>query len=399
VSSTLQSWIPALEKELKDNILSFWMSHTIDDENGGFYGEIGADLSVRKDADKSLVLNTRILWTFATAYRVYKDEQYRSIADRAYEYLTSRFTDVRFGGMYWMVDSKGEPVNEKKQVYGQAFAVYALSEYHRATGHAGALEQAIQIFRLIEKHAYDPVDKGYWEALSRDWKPLEDYSLSHHGGHAKKTMNTHLHVMEAFTNLLRVWPADELKAKQKELIEVTASHIVIDKTAQFALYFDQDWKSQSDHITFGHDIEGSWLLVEAAEVLGDEPLLRKVKAISVRMAEAALTGVDTDGGMWNEADSTGLINRNKDWWPQAEAMVGFYNAYQLSHEDKYLQAARRSWQFIDRFMTDKEHGEWYWSVAEDGTPLNGTLVNAWKCPYHNSRACFEMIERLQHQTG
>ncbi|PZD94630.1 N-acyl-D-glucosamine 2-epimerase [Paenibacillus sambharensis] len=395
------NWIAEIEQELQENILSFWMTHTRDEEHGGFLGEIAQTMQVNRQADKSLVLNTRILWTFASAYRIYKDERFLATAERAYQYLTGHFIDREHGGLFWMVSPQGNPTEDKKQVYGQAFMIYALSEYYRAAGRHEALNLAIELFRLLEKHSYDPVNKGYVEALARDWSQTDNLSLSGKDLNEKKSMNTHLHVLEGYTNLFRVWPSEELRSSLRELVEVTLKHIIDRNTAHFKLFFDEQWVSKSDHISYGHDIEGSWLLVEAAEVLGDEELLLEVKRMAVRMAEAALNeGVDPDGGMLNEADSTGYVDTDKDWWPQAEAVIGFYNAYQMTGDLKYLEASQASWQFIRQYIVDKDNGEWFWSVTRDGVPTEGhAKVSAWKCPYHNGRACFEMIQRLGNYTG
>jgi mannobiose 2-epimerase len=396
MSDSNQQWLASIKHELESNILSFWMEHTLDETNGGFYGFISRDLHVSRGAGKSLVLNTRILWTFASAYRITGNEQYLKIAERAYRYVNEHFMDPEYGGLYWMVDAAGKPSETKKQVYGQAFAIYAFSEYHRATGNEAALQQAIELFHTLEKYSYDQQYKGYFESLTREWQETDDNSLSEKDLNEKKSMNTHLHVMEGYTNLYRVWKSDELHAKLKELIEITIKHIINEDNAHFILFFDEEWNGKSNHISFGHDIEGSWLLVEAAEVLGDKELLASAKAIAIRMAEATLNeGVDEDGGLLNEAGPKGYIDTDKDWWPQAEAVVGFYNAYQMTGEDKYREAAERSWQFIESCIVDKEHGEWHWSVKRDGTPSeNIEKVSSWKCPYHNGRACFEMIERL-----
>ncbi|WP_424767384.1 AGE family epimerase/isomerase [Paenibacillus sp. sgz302251] len=391
-----QQWLTRIEHELKTNILGFWMQHTIDEQNGGFYGFISRDLTVNPEAGKSLVLNTRILWTFASAYRIFGNEAYLHIAKRAYNYVNQHFTDPEYGGLYWMVDAEGKPAETKKQVYGQAFAIYAFAEYYRATGNEAVLQQAIELFHTLESYSYDKEYKGYFEALTREWQETDDNSLSEKDLNEKKSMNTHLHVMEGYTNLYRVWKSEELHAKLKELIEITIKHIINAKNAHFILFFDEKWTCKSEHISYGHDIEGSWLLVEAAEVLGDAKLLEEAKAIALRMAEATYNeGVDQDGGLFNEAGPEGLIDTHKDWWPQAEAVVGFYNAYQLSGDEKYRNAALLSWQFIESFIVDKEHGEWHWSVTRDGAPSdNIEKVSPWKCPYHNGRACFEMIERL-----
>lgn len=391
------TWLKQIEDELNNNIMHFWMSRTLDETNGGFIGEMDYIGTINDKAAKSLVLNARILWTFSAAHRVYPNAGYLQIADRAYAYLQDAFMDRKFGGLYWMVDYAGQPIQDKKQVYGQAFVIYALSEYHLASGLPEPVQQAAQLFELLEKHSYDIDHQGYIEALARDWQVTDDLTLSDKDLNEKKSMNTHLHVLEAYTNLYRIWKSENLRQKLTELIEVTLDHIIDSKRAHFHLFFDEEWHVKSTHISYGHDIEGSWLLVEAAEVLEDNPaLLERVKQVAIAMAEAVLAkGVDKDGGLWNEADEHGLTDTNKDWWPQAEAMVGFYNAYQLTGQLKFMEAAHSSWQFIRRFISDPVHGEWHWAVRQDGSPITEEpKVSAWKCPYHNGRACLEMIARL-----
>lgn len=392
-------WKSQLRQELQDNILSFWMENTVDSQHGGFVGYIDPQLGKHPEADKGLVLNARILWTFASAYRLFPDPNYLEMAERAYGYLKAYFADPKFGGFYWMVDVQGRPVQDKKQVYGQAFVIYALAEYYRATSCSEALERAIDLYRLLERHSYDPVHKGYIEALSRDWKPTEDLSLSNKDLNEKKSMNTHLHVLEAYTNLYRVWKSPELRDSLSELIEVMLEHIIDPITAHFLLFFDDTWQAKGQHVSYGHDIEGSWLLIEAAEVLGEPTLLQRVKETAVAMAEAVyMEGIDRDGGIWNEAGPNGLADDNKDWWPQAEAMVGFYNAYQATGDRKYRAAAANSWSFIRTYLVDRKNGEWFWGVDRGGVPLpDEPKVGPWKCPYHNSRACLEMLERLERE--
>jgi mannobiose 2-epimerase len=394
---SIEQWNLQLQQELQDNILKFWSEHSIDHVNGGFYGAIEQPMKLIPHAHKGLVLNTRILWTFAAAYRALQVPLYLEIADRAYQYLTDYFLDQTYGGFFWMVDYQGRPSNDKKQIYGQAFAIYALSEYYLATKRQAALDLSITTYHLMEKHSYDSAYKGYVEALSRNWKETDHLSLSRKDLNEKKSMNTHLHVLEAYTNLYRIWPSPILTTSLTELIQVTMKHIIDSHQARFNLFFDEAWNVKGEHISYGHDIEGSWLLVEAAEVLGDHKLLNEVKQTAVAMAAAVLeTGVDNDGGIWNEANPDGVTDTNKDWWPQAEAVVGFFNAYQLTGEQKFKQAARHSWEFIQKYLIDRTYGEWYWGVSSDGTPLpHGPKVSAWKCPYHNSRACLEMLKRLK----
>ncbi|MBD3918631.1 AGE family epimerase/isomerase [Paenibacillus sp. PR3] len=392
-----EAWRHDIHSELTNNILAYWMNHTIDLAHGGFVGEIDDNNEIVPNADKSLVLNTRILWTFAAAYRLIKDEAHLRIADRAYDYIVQHFVDQDYGGLYWMVDAQGSPAQAQKIVYGQAFSIYAMTEYYRATGKQDALDLAIGIYDLLETHSCDKANGGYFESHTRDWQPNDISELSSNTLHEKKSMNTHLHVLEAYTNLFRVWPTDRLRQSQSELIAMTLEHIVDRESSHFKLFFDERWNSLSGHISYGHDIEGSWLIAEAAEVLGNPELIASANATAIRMSEAVLLeGIDNDGGILNEADASGIIDSNKDWWPQAEAVVGFYNAYELSGDSRYLDAARASWAFTDRYIIDHQQGEWFWSVTREGIPTTGKgKVNAWKCPYHNSRACFEMLERLE----
>ncbi|MCM3627203.1 AGE family epimerase/isomerase [Paenibacillus glycanilyticus] len=392
-----RSWQQEIESELKENILSFWMKHTRDERNGGFLGGISNELKVNAEADKSLVLNTRILWTYASAYRKYKDTAYLEMAERAYEYLNSHFHDNEHGGYYWLLNYAGEPVQTKKQIYGQAFMIYALAEYVRARPDEEALQEAVRLFEFVERYSYDASYKGYIEALSCDWEATDDLSLSHTDLNEKKSMNTHLHVLEAYTNLFRVWPSERLEGKLKELIETMLDHIVDEETRHFKLFFDEAWHSKSHEISYGHDIEGSWLLTEAAEVLGHQELIRRTERIALAMAQAVYEeGVDTDGAIVNEADPNGWTDTDKIWWPQAEAVVGFLNAYQLSGQAHFLQAAYRTWVFIDRCMVDKTNGEWFWKVNQAGEPSGEEMkVDPWKCPYHNGRMGLEALERIE----
>jgi mannobiose 2-epimerase len=404
--SQTASWAERIREELVGNILPFWMRYAVDRQNGGFYGTIDENLNVEKEAERSAVVNTRILWTFSAASRLIGRE-YRETADWAYDYITNKFLDQENGGLFWMVDYQGNPVSTRKQIYAQAFGIYAFVEYHRATGNAASLNHARRLFRLIEEHSYDPVFKGYLEARGRDWQPLEDMRLSGKDLNSPKSMNTHLHVMEAYTDLLLVWRDPALEAKQAELLELTMDRIIDASTGHFKLFFDERWNSLSDHVSYGHDIEGSWLLVEAAEVLGDTGLIERARKLAITMAEAVYEqGLDRDGSLFYEADAHGaLIDPKKHWWAQAEAVVGFYNAFQISGEERFAAAARRTWDYIEVKVVDKVHGEWHAKLTPEGVPLtakedaDATLVGPWKCPYHNARVCYEMIKRLEEQAN
>jgi mannobiose 2-epimerase len=316
------------------------------------------------------------------------------------------FVDRQNGGLYWSITPDGKPADAHKQIYGQVFGIYALAEYYRATKEQPALEQAIAIYRLIEANAHDAKDGGYFDTLDARWQ-RETSAQGNLLGAAPKSQNSHIHILEGFSNLLRVWPDAGLRARQRELIELMLSHIIDPRTHHLVLFMKDDWTPIGDEISYGHDIELSWLLVEAADVLGDPAVLARVKPAALAIARVTdAEGVDTDGGVYNEGDPHGVTNPNKDWWPQAEAAVGFLNAYQLSGDAHYLAATQRSWAYIEKTFVDRQNGDWYEAVRRDGTVAqvqtdrNGrsiphAKISVWKCPYHNGRSCLELVERLE----
>jgi cellobiose epimerase len=385
-----------IERELSQNILPFWLEHTLDEEHGGFYGALSNDLRVDNDVPRSAVLYARILWTYSAAYRVYQDDRYLALARRAYDYVAEKFVDHDYGGVYWTLDRNGRPVNDRKHVYAQAFAIYGLAEFYRATGQPLALLLAQELFHLIETHTFDSLYRGNIECRSREWGLLPDMRLSALEPECDKSMNTLLHLMEAYTNLLRVWPDDTLKAKQRGLIEVFLQHIVDPQTHHLTLFFDKAWRSLNGHISPGHDIEGSWLLVEAAEVQGDEDLLARVRHTAVLMANAVYCdGLAADGAVLNDVTLRGVTSGEKHWWSQAEGLVGFTNAYQLSGQVEFALAADRVWHVIETLFVDRTNGDWFKVLDQNGVPMPQVYkVGPWECPYHHSRACFEMLARL-----
>ncbi len=398
---TLAALATEAEVELRQNILPFWLKHARDRKRGGFFGVIGNDLKVRKDAPRGLLLTARILWTFSAAHRNYRDPEYLEMAKWAYDDLTQRFLDPEHGGVFWTVSAAGKPLERRKQIYAQAFAIYALSEYHRASGDPLALEQAIALYRAVEAHAYDATHGGYFEAFARDWRALPKRTRSLMATEEAKSQNTMLHIMEAYTNLLRVWPDAGLRHQLTELVDRMATRVRDPDTNHLHLLLAADWKPRSDGISFGHDIEFSWLLAEAAEVLGDPLLIERMKPVSVAIARVTRAqAFDGDGGMFNEAGPKGLTDASKHWWPQAESTVGFLNTYQLTGEEEFLQTCRRSWDFIATQIVDREHGEWFWARDAKGRVLERMpKVSTWKCPYHNGRACMELVERAHKLLG
>jgi mannobiose 2-epimerase len=389
-----------IEAELRGNILPFWIEHTLDEQQGGFYGALSNDLVVHNDAPRSAVLTARILWTYSTAYRLYGDASYLAMARRAYDYLIGKFWDHDYGGVYWTLDQQGCPINDRKHMYAQAFAIYGLAEFHRATDDPPSLQIAQNLFDLVEQHSFDPIYGGNVECCSRTWGALDDMRLSaREPVTVRKSMNTLLHLMEAYTNLLRVWPDEELKAKQRGLIEIFLQHIVDPQTQHFKLFFDDAWHSLDDHLSPGHDIEGSWLLVEAAQVQGSEDLLARTHAVAVQLAEAVMKYLADDGAIIYEATPRGVESYEKHWWVQAEGLVGFTNAYQLSGRADFAPIADRLWQLIETRFVDRAHGDWFKVLDRNCQPLaQHPKVGPWECPYHHARACFEMLARLPKST-
>lgn len=377
------------------NILAYWRTHTPDEAHGGFYGQIDNDNHAHPTAPKGAVLHARILWTFAAAHNYQPDPANLAVARRAYEYLIAHFLDAEHGGVYWSVDYRGQPLDTKKQIYALAFSIYGLAEYYRASGDAAALGHAQALFRSIEAHSFDPREGGYLEAFARDWQPLGDLRLSAKDANEKKTMNTHLHVLEAYANLYRVWPDVVLRQQLRALLLDFADHIIDPATNHLLLFFDEHWQPKPDVVSFGHDVEAAWLLLEAAEVLHEPGLIEHFKQTAVQLAQAAAEGLAPDGGLRYELEPSGHWAADKHWWVQAEAMVGFYNAYQVSGDAQFRTLSENTWRFIQQHLLDREQGEWFWGVRPDYSLMPGEdKAGFWKCPYHNGRACLEMLRRL-----
>jgi len=388
---------PALEKlssellaELTGNILSFWQNRMADPA-GGFYGRIDGHGNLHADADRGIIMYARILWAFSAAFNLLREERYLASARRAFDYILEHFLDREYGGMFWLVDSEGKLKDSKKQIYAQGFAIYGLSEYYRACGEQRALDEALALVGLVEKYAWDSDFGGYIEACTRDWQPNDDMRLSEKESNVPKSMNTHLHIIEPYTNLYRVHPSTELKERIMALTEIFRSHIFNAETGHFDLLFHRDWTPTGHDFSYGHEIEASWLLDEAAAVIGEDCGL-----IVQRVADSAAEGLQPDGSMAYEYDP---VNRRLDaerhWWVQAEAMVGYFNLYQRTAEERYLNVVLQLWKYIKTNLIDRENGEWFWGVKPDGSVnRTGDKAGFWKCPYHNTRLCTEIMMRI-----
>ena len=393
MTSILHTLRNEVQEVLTTNILPYWI-HRMIDTRGGFYGRINGNDELVPEADKGAILNARILWTFSAAYRLLRRKDYLQVATRAKRVIINDFFDKEYGGIYWSLKNNGIPSDTKKQIYALGFAIYGLSEYHRATGDEESLNYAIRLFRDIETHSFDTVKNGYREATTRDWQEIADMRLSEKDANERKTMNTHLHILEPYTNLYRVWKDEQLKEQIRNLVLLFIEKIKHPDTHHLQLFFDDDWNSKHSIISYGHDIEASWLIHEAALELGDTELLAKVEPVIQQIAIAASEGLTDNGGMMYETNGT-ETDTDYHWWVQAETVVGYLNIYQHFGDKESLEKSLRCWDFIKNHLIDHTHGEWLWSVHADGTPNHeDDKAGFWKCPYHNGRMCMEIIERF-----
>lgn len=372
-------------------IADWWLSYSLDEPQGGFYGEVDVDNRPVSEADKGVVLNTRILWFFSELAAHIDDIRYTQAATRAYEYLCQHFIDAEQGGVFWAVNFRGEPIDTKKQVYAQAFAIYALVAYYQFSGEQDALERALNIFQLIEKHTVDRQRGGYLEAFARDWSDLDDVRLSTKDLNFPKSQNTHLHVLEAYTTLHKVAPSAEIKAALRSCIGLFEDHIIDRQSYHLRMFMASDWSDHSPGYTYGHDIESSWLLAKAVESLNEPLVSVRLKPIVIAIADVCLAEAMGDQG--EVLDGYDFASKRQHcervWWVQAEALVGFLKVYELTNEQKYKAAAEKVWKFIKRYQIDAG-GEWLWFSNLDAQPTPAPYkLGFWKGPYHNGRAMIE----------
>ena len=390
-----EQFLKEIRAEL-DHILDYWSQYSVDQEKGGFAGKVDNRNIQIPEIAKGSVLNARILWTFSAAYQLTRNPSHLLLADRAFHFIRDHFNDPVYGGLYWSVDAGGNALDTHKQIYAQSFGIYGMSEYYRATANEQALAMAIEWFKLIEQYSFDAKQGGYIDAFSENWSFLEDKRLSAKDDNATKTMITHLHVIEGYANLYKVWPDPLLRIRIQGLLTVFQEKILNKETFHLELFFDEAWHPEPGIISYGHDIEAGWLLQSCAESINDTYHISVARSNAVRITDAAMAGLDKDGGLWYELDiKKNELIKEKHWWPQAEALVGLCNAWQISGKAAYLDAMLSNWQFIKNHLRDQKSGEWYWGINSDHTIMKGQdKIGFWKCPYHNSRACIELTNRL-----
>ncbi len=380
-------------KELTERILPFW-NRLRDDENGGFYGFMDNDLNVDKTADKGVILTSRILWFYSSCYRTLGDEYLLDNARHAYEFL-KKCVDTVNGGVWWMMTYDGKPTDTMKHTYNQAFAIYALSAYYLASKDKTALDLALELFHTVEDKCRD--DVAYLEAMSEDWQIIPNDALSENGLMADKTMNTVLHLIEAYTVLLEACENGEsahIEERLMFLLKIAEDKIFNGGKNCLRVFFDREFNEIGDIHSYGHDIEASWLIDRACEVIGERRFMAKWRFIDLRIAENIYDIAFENGAVNNEREND-KIDKKRVWWVQAESVVGFVNAFQQGGDKKFLDAADKVFEWIETRQTDKrENSEWWGEVDFDGKPMQTVnMVNPWKCPYHNGRMCIEVINR------
>lgn len=388
----MNAFVKEIEKHLTEDLIPFWEGLK-DEKYGGYYGYMGYDREVVREYEKGCILNSRILWFFSNAYLLLREEHLLKAAEHAYDFMQRYCVDREYGGVYWSVEYDGKPLDTTKHTYNQAFAIYALSSYYDASKDAAALKLARELQDIIEKHCTD--EYGYLEAFTRDFQPESNEKLSENGVMAEKTMNTLLHVFEAYTELYRVTKDEKVGERLCFMMDIFDKNVYNRELGRQEVFFDKTWNSLIDLYSYGHDIETAWLMDRGLEVLGDDAYTQRLSPVTSQITENIYQRAYRDHSLMNEAEN-GVDDTTRVWWVQAESVVGFLNGWQKHPEEsKYLDAAIDIWQYIKEYMIDKRPGsEWFWCVDKDRNPIEKPIVEPWKCPYHNGRMCLEVIKRL-----
>ena len=378
-----------VRENLTSGILPYWLG--LKDPKGGFYGEVSSDGKVLYDAPRGVILNARIIWSFAAAYQALHETSYLVAAVHARDYFLEHFCDHKYGGVYWSVEKDGERLDTKKQLYAQGFAIYGLSELYKVTKDDEVLKNAINLYKVVETYFADRENGGYIEALARDFSPLEDMSLSAHDINADKTMNSHLHILEAYANLYQVWPEEELKGAVERLLDIIGTKVMA-ADGHLQLYFRKDWSVMPGGVSYGHDIETSWLALECAFALKDLDIVNRVRPWALAMGKAGNEGLLPDGSLRYEKLLDGTFDDSRQWWVQAESVVGNLWLWKYHSDPQGADRALAAWKFIKEHLVDAAAGEWWWAMLPDGKPdLSQPKAGFWKCPYHNTRMCLQVL--------
>ncbi len=390
----LQAWRDRFESHVRGGILAFWLKHDLDGKRGGFHGALDRQGKPDLNAERSLILNARLLWTFSAASRMYGDPAYKAAAKRAFDYLQDKFRDVRHGGYYWSVDANGKTKDDHKYLYGQSFALYGLTEYWLMSGQTHLDRITMGVFHSFDTRAHDRVNGGYTEAFTRDWKPeTKEYPI---GPPDQKSANTHLHLLESFTGMARAMGHKLVKERLAEIRTLFLTKLT-DPSGYTHEYFRPDWTPTKNESSYGHDVELAWLLPEANAALGipeDDP--DTVKLSKALVDHALAYGYDAvRGGFFERGPAKGAAtDRSSSWWEQAEGLVGLLEVYRMTGDSAYFAAFEKTAEFVLHDLADGEYGEWYPGFKADGTLAGTDKASFWKCPYHNTRACLEVIKRL-----
>lgn len=380
-----------VKEHLTKDIIPFWQ-RLRDEECGGFYGYMGYDLELDKKAVKGCILNSRILWFFSNAYMLLKEERLLQDAAHAFRFMKEYCMDKENGGVYWSLTFDGKPEDTTKHTYNQAFAIYALSSYYDASKDEQALKMAKELYEIVETKCKD--EYGYLEAFNIRFEPEENDKLSENGVMAEKTMNTLLHVFEAYTELYRVTRDDKVADNIRYMLDLVADKVYNSEIGRQEVFFDRTWHTLIDLYSYGHDIEASWLIDRGLEILNDDAYTARIFPMTRTIVENIYQRAYKEHSLVNEAEN-GVVDTTRIWWVQAEAVIGFLNGYQKAPEHKeYLEAAEDIWNYINEYLIDKRCREWYWGLDENRKPLEKPIVEPWKCPYHNGRMCFEVIKRI-----
>ena len=392
----MYAFVNEIETHLKEKLIPFWEGLK-DKENGGYYGYMGYDLAIDTHYEKGCILNSRILWFFSNAYMLLGEDHLKDAAEHAYKFLKDCCIDKENGGVYWSVTYNGKISDDTKHTYNQAFAIYALSSYYDAIKDEEALKIAEELFNLIEEKCSD--EYGYLEAFSRTFEPAGNDKLSENGVMADKTMNTLLHVFEAYTEYYRVSHNEKAAARLRFMLDIFKNNVYNEKLGRQEVFFDQKYTPLIDLYSYGHDIETAWLLDRGLEVLGDSGYIEMFAPVTHALAVNIYNRAFVNGSVLNEAEN-GVNDTTRIWWVQAESIVGFINEGMkipgTDESSKYFKAAEALWEYIKEFIIDKREGsEWFWSVNADGEPCQKPIVEPWKCPYHNGRMCIEIVRRMK----